>query len=159
MSNRYLAHLQILPEDDANREIVNGFLKENRLIQRRIQVLPVAGGWGKTITRIEACQLERFSERRLLLLIDFDDDVTGRNQLVRDNIPEQIKNRVYYLGVRSEPEKLRNSCKMSFETVGNTLAAECAEGKYRLWKHELLAHNEAELSRLLIDVRPFLFPL
>ena len=68
MSNRYLAHLQILPEDDANREIVNGFLKENRLIQRRIQVLPVAGGWGKTITRIEACQLERFSERRLLLL-------------------------------------------------------------------------------------------
>lgn len=159
MINRFTPHLLILPEDDANREIVNGFLKENRLIQRCIQVLPIAGGWGKVLSKIPTCQLERFGERRLLLLIDFDDDVTRRDQLVRDNIPEQIKNRVYCLGVRSEPEKLRNSCKMSFETIGNTLAAECAEGKYRLWKHELLAHNEAELSRLLVDVRPFLFPL
>lgn len=158
MINRFTPHLLILPEDDANREIVNGFLKENRLIQRCIQVLPIAGGWGKVLSKIPTCQLERFGEQRLLLLIDFDDDVTRRDQLVRDNIPEQIKNRVYCLGVRSEPEKLRNSCKMSFETIGNTLAAECAEGKCRLWKHELLAHNEAELSRLLIDVRPFLFP-
>lgn len=157
MSNRHVAHLQILPEDDANREIANGFLKENRLIQRRIQVLPVAGGWGRALDKIVASQLEKFGERRLLLLIDFDDDIGQRNRLIRDSIPEQIKNRVYCLGVRSEPEKLRSSCKMSFEAIGNTLAAECVEGKYQLWKHELLVHNETELSRLTVDIRPFLF--
>ncbi|KAB2927317.1 MAG: hypothetical protein F9K25_14440 [Candidatus Contendobacter sp.] len=157
MSNRYVAHLQILPEDDANREIINGFLINQQLLQRNIQVLPPAGGWGKVLAKLKDCQLEKFKERRLLLLIDFDDDITGRDRIVRDSIPKQIKNRVYCLGVRSEPEKLRGSCKMSFETIGNTLATECAEGRYQLWRHELLAHNEAELSRLTVDVRPFLF--
>lgn len=157
MINRYAPHLQILPEDDANREIVNGFLKENRLIQRCIQVLPPAGGWGKVLEKIKDCRLERFGERRLLLLIDFDDDFTGRDRLVRDSIPEQIKNRVYCLGVRSEPEKLRICCKKSFETIGNILAAECAENEQELWRHPLLAHNAVELSRLVVDVRPFLF--
>lgn len=158
MSNRYVAHLQILPGDDANREIVNGFLINQRLLQRNVQVLQPAGGWGKTLAKIKDCQLEKFGERRLLLLIDFDDDVTERDRIVRKSIPEPIKDRVYCLGVKSEPERLRSSCKMSFETIGNTLAAECAEGRQQLWKHALLEHNAAELSRLIVDVRPFLFP-
>ncbi|MDG4594634.1 MAG: hypothetical protein P9F75_02900 [Candidatus Contendobacter sp.] len=158
MSNRYLAHLQILPEDDAYREIVNGFLKHDRLIERKIQVLPPAGGWMKVLEKIKDCQLQRFGERRLLLLIDFDDvDVTNRKQILKSKIPEEIKNRVYFMGIRSEPEKLRSSCNKKFESIGNTLAAECAEDEQRLWKHELLAHNAAELARLTADVRPFLF--
>ncbi len=39
--NRALPHVLVLPEDDANRQIANGFLLAlDSSVQRRIQVLP-----------------------------------------------------------------------------------------------------------------------
>lgn len=43
--NAYADHVLVLPEDDANRELTNGFLQEPALNPRAIQVLPVAHGW------------------------------------------------------------------------------------------------------------------
>jgi hypothetical protein len=66
-------------------------------------------------------------------------------------------NRAFVLGVLSEPEKLKTKCKMSFEKIGETLAEGCPDNKHELWMDELLKHNEGELSRILLLVRPFLF--
>ena len=52
--NVYKPHVLVLPEDDANREIANGFLLAPSLKLRNIQVLPCAGGWGKVL----ACFLD-----------------------------------------------------------------------------------------------------
>jgi len=41
--NHYLPHVLVLPEDDANRQIANGFQLD--ISSRQIQVLPEAGGW------------------------------------------------------------------------------------------------------------------
>ena len=41
--NVYKPHVLVLPEDDANREIANGFLLAPSLKLRNIQVLPCAG--------------------------------------------------------------------------------------------------------------------
>lgn len=47
--NKYKPHILVLPEDDANRQIANGFLLEKTLNQSAIQVLPPAGGWKKVV--------------------------------------------------------------------------------------------------------------
>ena len=42
--NVYKPHLLVLPEDGANRQMANGFLFDDRVIPRNIQVLQEAGG-------------------------------------------------------------------------------------------------------------------
>lgn len=49
--NNYKPHLLVLPEDEANRQLANGFLQDFSLNLRCIQVLPIAGGWARCWTR------------------------------------------------------------------------------------------------------------
>jgi hypothetical protein len=52
--NRDKPHVYVLPEDDANRQLANGFFAEvdwNR--QRQMQVLPPAGGWIEVLNRFK----------------------------------------------------------------------------------------------------------
>ncbi len=63
-------------------------------------------------------------------------------------VPDGLQDRVFVLGVWSEPEALqsaRGHAKLS--TIAHALARECDEGG-TLWQHGLLAHNAAEASRL-----------
>lgn len=47
--NKYKPHVLVLPEDDANRQIANGFLLNSNLNRNAIQILPIAGGWLKVV--------------------------------------------------------------------------------------------------------------
>lgn len=69
-----------------------------------------------------------------------------------------VVDRVYVLGVRTEPEDLKAARKKPLEQLGKDLAAECRDGVFDLWSDELLRHNNAELARLQSAVRPILFP-
>jgi hypothetical protein len=42
--NRYQPHVLVLPEDDANRQMANGFLLDQYLSTRKIQVLEEVDG-------------------------------------------------------------------------------------------------------------------
>lgn len=44
-TNKYSNHLLVLPEDEANQEIANGFVLHPQVNQRLIQVLPHSRGW------------------------------------------------------------------------------------------------------------------
>lgn len=101
--------------------------------------------------------LQANPERRIVLLIDFDDNVVSRSAYIRGQIPLQYADRVFVLGVESEPERLRTACKKKLEPIGESLADECAENTTVLWSHALLQHNALELARLTADVKPFLF--
>jgi hypothetical protein len=46
--NKYEDHVLVLPEDDANRQIANGFILNSNVKERAIQVLPIADGWDKS---------------------------------------------------------------------------------------------------------------
>jgi len=157
--NRYKPHIFVLPEDDANRQIADGFILHHpTLNQRVIQVLPVAGGWPNVIKKFKKDhirEMEQFSEERLLLLIDFDKR-EDRLSHFKDQIPENLKARVFILGVFSHPEKLRNEISKSFEEIGKNLADHCADNTNGLWEHDLLQHNKAELERMA-SVKIFLF--
>lgn len=156
MSNKYKPHLQILPEDDANREFVTGFLLEPRVQERNIHVLKPAGGWMKVLESIESCGLAMTPERRLLLLIDFDDDIERRMELVRERIPADLQDRIFVLGTASEPERLRVALGRALEDIGQQAAKECADGDGQFWNHPLVQHNRAEVNRLNQEVRQFL---
>lgn len=157
--NRYRSHVFVLPEDDANRQIANSFVLHPNLNGRVIQVLPPAGGWGKVLSQfieVHVSEMQQYSEERLILLIDFD-LCEDRLSYVKEKVPAPLQERVFVVGVLSNPERLRSDLRKSFEQIGEVLANNCADNTSELWEHELLKHNKIELDRMVSSVKPFLF--
>lgn len=100
--------------------------------------------------------MRRFPERRVVLLLDLD-DTPDRRSKIAETIPSELRDRVFLLGVRSEPEALIKAGFGTCEKVGRSLAVECRDGVRELWQHDLLRENAADVDRLGKDVRPFLF--
>jgi hypothetical protein len=158
--NKYKPHIYVLPEDDANRQIANGFLLNLNLRLTAIRVLREAGGWMEVINKFKSDYLHNLQqnlETRIILLLDFDGKPEDRLSLIGKEIPEDIKSRVFVLGVSSEPEKLKQATSESYEAIGIRLAKDYAESRQDFWNHNLLKHNESELTRLIKNVKPFLF--
>ena len=157
--NRDLAHLLVLPEDQANASIVNGFLLHPQLRAKSIQVLPNAGGWKKVVEKFKKTHIplmQRHPLRQIVLLIDFDNR-DDRFEHINNQIPDDLKDRVFILGVFNEPEKLKGCLRKNFEAIGEELAANCASNTDELWRHDRLRHNQDELKRMTTSVKPFLF--
>jgi hypothetical protein len=158
--NRYQPHVMILLEDRANAQIANGFVQEiNQDRTRRIQILPEAGGWHEVLDKFEnehVPEMDRFGHRLMILVLDLDDHL---NRLVdaRDKIPAHLRGRVFIVGVRTEPEGLRQTLGAGYEEIGAALARDCRDGTSVTWGHDLLAHNADEVHRLSQAVRPLLF--
>lgn len=158
--NVHIPHVLVLPEDEANQELANGFLLDPSVKLRSIQVLPSAGGWGKVLDSFIVSHIDglrKYRNRHLVLLIDFDGHVDERTAKFLDAFPEDVRDRVFLLGTQAEPEPLRTQLGQSLENIGTALAAECFHDEDALWMHPLLAHNAAERSRLNARVKGFLF--
>jgi hypothetical protein len=158
--NRSLAHVKVLPEDDANRQLAIGFRQYPFLSARNIQVLRVARGWLNVLKLFESVhviEMARHPDRLMVLLIDFDDDPDRFDQ-AKAKIPAHLIERVFILGVLTEPEKLKASLRKSYEAIGQAMAKDCHEGTDAVWGHDLLRHNAGEINRLRQQVRPVLFP-
>ena len=157
--NSFKPHILILPEDDANRQIFIGFLGNSRINSNNFQILPIANGWKKAMGQLlnnEIPKMRNFSKRRIILLIDFDRH-EERFFLIMEQVPEEFKDRIFVIGVKSDPESLRRSTNKSFEKIGEKLAQDCVDNINDLWNHDLLKHNETELERMRKSIRPFLF--
>jgi hypothetical protein len=160
MSNDYMPHVSVLPEDDANRQLIVGFLLDPYLSFYRVNVLRVAGGWGKVLQRFQSthiAEMRKNQNRFMILLIDFDKR-EGRFAKAKAVIPKDLEDRVFILGVWSEPEDLRKDGLGTYETIGQALAKDCREGTAMTWGHRLLCHNADELDRLRQQVCAILFP-
>jgi len=100
--------------------------------------------------------MRQFTDSFVVLLMDFDQR-EDRLTLVTSQIPEDLKDRVFALGVLSEPENLKRNINKTFEEIGDSLAKDCPDNKNELWRHDLLRHNETELDRIVSSVQLFLF--
>ncbi len=159
-ANKFRPHVLVLPEDDANVEIANGFVRHDALDPRAIQVLPCAGGWAKVrdeFVSVHATEMRRYAKRHMVLLVDFDNSSARFDQMTQD-IPEGLAERVFVIGVWSEPEELPRVDLGSMEDVGYKLARECYDETRDVWNHDLLRHNADELDRMTTLLRPILFP-
>jgi hypothetical protein len=159
MVNKHRPHVFVLPEDDANRQLAIGFaLEVSARFSRQVFVLPVAGGWTQVLERFlsdEVVDMEGSPDRYMVLLIDFDRN-EERLSHVYSRIPEHLRDRVFILGVWSEPEELKKALG-SCEGIGAAMARDCREETNTTWDHALLRHNAGELARLRPCVRPILF--
>jgi hypothetical protein len=99
----------------------------------------------------------RYPKRFMILLIDFDGRIE-RLEHAKAKVPGDLTDRVFILGVLSEPEALKQAIGNSYETIGSAMAKDCREDTDAIWGHELLRHNSNELDRLRQLVRPILFP-
>ena len=147
--NRYQPHVFILPEDDANRQLALGFLQKTAS-SHQIYLLPVAGGWSHVCDEFKSdhvTAMHRFDNRAMILLVDFDND-PNRLDRVQAVIPADLLDRVFVLGVRPEPEALKQAGLGSYEEIGKAMADDCHVGSQATWGHQLLSHNAGELDRL-----------
>jgi len=159
--NKYQPHVLVLPEDDANRQLANGFLVDGSLSVQRIQVLPPAGGWTQVLERFRADHkdaMNRYPDRFMVLLIDFDGN-QQRLTHAKADIPNRLIDRVFILAALSKPEALRQASLGTYEEIGLAMAKDCREETDTTWGHDLLRHNAGELDRLRRHVRPILFPI
>lgn len=134
--NNYQPHLLVLPEDDANSDIANGFLLEPNLKLRTMQILPPAGGWShvRDVFQNDHIQdMRRFSYRNMVLLIDFDRRYSHRFNHVKGVIPPDLDPRVFVLGVLSDPEELKRTVNKSYEEIGKALSQKCCDGTRQVW--------------------------
>lgn len=155
--NRYKPHVFVLPEDDANSNLANGFLLRVDSISQ-IQILDPAGGWNVVLEQFRSNHvkgMEVWPARFVVLLIDFDGR-SDRLEKAKAAIPEHLADRVFVLGVWSEPEALKDQLG-TYERIGMALADDCREETDTTWRHKLLRHNAAELERLRENVRSILF--
>ena len=157
--NRHKPHVLVLPEDDANRQLANGFLLDP-FLSTQIQVLEVAGGWLKVLECFQSDHVRAmaaYPNRTMVLLIDFDGQPI-RLDRARAAVPANLMDRVFVLGVLTEPEGLTASVGCHYEEIGRAVARDCREETTETWGHDLLRHNASELERMRQRVRPILFP-
>ena len=158
-ANSLLPHVLVLPEDDANRQLAIGFRLEIPFaLTPKIQVLPIAGGWLRVLDCFEKDHVRAmvtYPNRTMVLVIDFDGQ-RDRLELAKAVIPDHLKDRVFVLGVWTEPEALK-AILGSYEKIGRAMAEDCCEETAATWGHELLQNNANEMERLRQQVRPILF--
>ena len=164
--NKYQPHIIVVSEDDANRQIANGFLNFSFVNQRRIQVLsPTAmnnkGGWKKVVEWFVNTQINlmiTLKNRIAILLIDCDvkEDYLSHLNYIDKYIPDELKDRIFVLGAWDEPEKLKKILG-SFEKIGEGLAKDCYEETVIFWEHEHLRHNFKELDRMRHIIKEIIF--
>lgn len=155
--NREKPHVVVLPEDDATRSLVVGFSDHcNGPIELKIPL----GGWPKVLAEFEhryVKYLRTYADAHVVMVIDYDDQPATRLPMFQAAMPPDVSNRAYVLGALSEAEVLKRQQALKYGPLGKTLAEECRTQQLEQWSCPQLAGNQAELQRLMLQVRPFLF--
>ena len=128
--NKYQPHVLVLPEDDADRQLANGFLLYPCLLTHRIQALVPAEGWMKVLKCFKSGHvrgMETCPHRLMVLLIDFDHDEDRLNR-ARAFIPDHLIDRVFVLGAWTNPQELKTSLDRPLEAIGMALAKDLPRG-------------------------------
>jgi len=158
-TNKYKPHVLVIPEDDANRQLVNGFLLHYAVNDRYIQIMTPAGGWRSVLDvfKKEYIQyLNSYNMAHVIMIIDFDGD-TNRREECEQQIPDNIRDRVFIIGSIDEPETIKQDLHESLEQIGWLLATGCSNETYSLWHTPHFEHNASELAKLIVTVRPIVF--
>jgi hypothetical protein len=157
--NRYRPHVLIIPEDDANRQLANGFVLHHAIATRAVGVMIPAGGWTHVLSVFAdeyVAYLRTYENAHIILLIDFD-RADDRRTKCEQTIPADITGRVFVVGAWDEPEAAKRDVHKSLETIGTALAEECFRESYELWTARHFDHNDAERKKLSAAIRSIMF--
>jgi 5S rRNA maturation endonuclease (ribonuclease M5) len=152
--NKYKKHLLILSEDDAYKDIANGFFIKYPLVNKKIE--ESAGGWENLIHLFKNEYEEgirKNQNRHVLLLLDLDNHSERLELIYNEYLSSDIREQVFVLCCKDESERLKkNLGHGTFETIGKKLAESCLNNTFTVqdnpWLCEELKHNQKELKRL-----------
>jgi hypothetical protein len=119
--NKKLPHVYALPEDDADRQIADGFCLHPGVDTRRIQVMPPVGGWEYVLHKFVdeyISILRRHPDAYVVMIIDFDGRTDERRARFDEEIPTDLKTRVFVPGSKDNPETLKPKLKRGLEAIG-----------------------------------------
>ena len=160
--NKYRPHIYILPEDEADNDFVVGFLNLPIFDNTRIAPLryggEYGGGWLKAVEKFKndhIPDMNKFPGRYMILVIDFDKYDDRAEKIQNFDIPDTLRDRVFIIGSRTNPQSLKKELKMNGEEIGEAIARSCAEKTGTIWDHPLLKHNQAEIDRLRPVIEQF----
>lgn len=157
--NKYRPHVLIIPEDDANRQLANGFVLHHAIATRAVGGTIPAKGWTNVLSVFAdeyVAYLRSYKHAYVILLLDFDRDDDRRTKC-EQAVPADIKARVFLFGSRDEPEAVRRDVPESLEAIGTRLAEECYRESYELWTGRHFDHNDTERQKLSATVKSILF--
>ncbi len=149
--NYYKEHLYIILEDEKYQRIMNGVNLSLHVNASVIKISNFSGGWGKVFKDFQSSIsiLEKFQKRHTLLLMDFDDDFESRLEEFHNLVPDELKNRVFILGIdNKESEDLARFFKCNIEEVGKKLVEDCPNGNLSNWRNIHLECNLLEIERM-----------
>lgn len=168
--NSHLPHLVIIMEDKPYRGFVNGFLLHSGICPDQIFAESAGKGWKNTLEifkRSHAAKMNKFPDRNILFLIDFDGKGESRRTEFKSGLPDDIRDRVFLIGCADDSEALKRELGGGLcEDIGLRLAENCLNGKDACrsgssaanpWLGPQLAHNAAEIERLKDRVSQFIF--
>jgi len=164
--NPYQNHLLILSEDNAYKDMANGFAGHFAVDGDKINIVKPAGGVQKLLAlflQTYAAGLLKYQNRHVLLLFDLDGNPNHHlKTIIFNQIPNDIKSRVFFLCGLNEAEDIKRDLGSGkIEDIGERLAESCHDHSYNgpetPWRCSQLAHNRAELKRLAEAVRHFIF--
>ncbi len=159
--NRYQPHVVIIPEDRADEQIANGFTKHDQVTLKQVQVMPYADGWPGVLNKFTTkyiSYLRSYKDAYIVLLIDFDTKYESQRRRFDDAVPDNLKDRVFVVGVKEDPERLAQVMGKSLEEIGLDLADDCYKGTDVVWSHDHLKHNEPDLAKMIQSIKSILFP-
>jgi hypothetical protein len=151
----------VISEDNANREIANGFRLVVEKNARQFWINKSARGWLNGRQELVAMSestghLQKYKSSNAALIVDFDGK-RERGSEIKQMVAEGVRDRVFVIGVLTEPEKLRNVTGMKFEQLGSQIGEGCKGSSIGFWQHDLLVHNIEEIRRLSGAVRDIFF--
>lgn len=151
--NFYKEHLYVLLEDEEYQKIMNGVNLSLHVNDTVIRLSNFGHGWSSVFDDFKKSTnlLNKFKERHVLLLMDFDYDFTKRLEEFHQLVPEEFKNRVFILGIeKKESEDLARFFKCNSEEVGKKLVENCPNGDLSQWKNIHLECNLPEVERMKV---------
>ncbi len=158
--NKYKPYVYIIPEDDRDRQLANGFLLHSSVNSCQIQVLPAVGGWIHVLSKFKDVYIKELESNEMcyvVMLIDYDDQYPLRREQFLRETPSSLRSRTFVVGAKNNPEVLKRELRLSYENIGNALAKECSERTNTLWNHEELKHNETDTRNMYEAVHPIFF--
>jgi hypothetical protein len=108
--NKYKHHVYVIPEDDADRQIADGFVLHHRVQGARIMVVPPPGGWPNVLKTFQVeyiPTLRKHPVAHVVMLIDFDDRVDIRKADSNEPFPTTSKHGYSWSARRTIPRYSR----------------------------------------------------
>lgn len=167
--NRQQEHVIFFGEDEATRDLAQGFVESAKINELRCDVWHTFGtGWQSTVEAIELVNMVRYPLTRLVLVIDLDRKGVHHIDKIKREIAESpFKDRVYVIGGAKDVQALQRAFvaansigKMSEQDTGRKIADECFKDESCIegvWANPELVGNVAELVRLCRDAKDIIF--